>query len=216
MLNALSQFPLLNYFNKGGPVMWPLLALSILGVAFTLERFWYYHKVSINTPEFLDKIRQVLKQRKVKEALQVCEHYRGPIASILKAGLLKFGKGRDEIEKAISATGGIEMDRLERGLIWLATIANIAPMLGFLGTVTGMINAFDTIARQGLNNPALVAIGISQALITTATGLTIAIPVSLLYNYFVNRVSKLVLEMEESSNLLVEYMSEMTSEDTKP
>ncbi|MBN2053866.1 MotA/TolQ/ExbB proton channel family protein [bacterium] len=214
MLGFFQQFEILQMFQKGGPVMWPLLFVSILGLAFIFERFWHYHRVTINTPDFLDKIRKVLRQRKVKEAIQVCENYRGPIASILKAGLLKFGKQKEEVEKAIDNSGAIEMSRLERGLIWIATVSTIAPLLGFLGTVTGMIKAFDTIATQGMNNPALVALGISEALITTATGLAIAIPMSLAYNYFSNRVGKLVLEMEESSGMLLEFMNEMSQEDS--
>ncbi len=214
MLTFFQQFKILEFFDKGGPVMWPLLFLSIVGLAFILERFWHYHKVSINTPEFLDKIRKVLKQKKIKEAIQVCENYRGPIASILKAGLLKYGKSKEDIEKAIGTNAGIEMSRLERGLIWIATIATVAPLLGFLGTVSGMISAFETIAVHGLNNPALVAIGISEALITTASGLAIAIPMHLAYNYFSNRVAKIVLDMEESSGLLVEYLTEMGEEPT--
>jgi biopolymer transport protein ExbB len=210
------QLPVLKYFNKGGPVMYPLLFLSILGVAVILERAWYYHRVTINTPEFLDKIRKVLKQRKIKEAVLVCENYRGPIASILKHGLLNYGKGRDFIEKAIDSAGELEMARLERGLVWIATIQTIGPFLGFLGTVTGMIKAFEVIATHGLNNPSLVAIGISEALITTATGLIIAIPMNLFYNYFTTRVSKLVLEMQESSGMLVEYLSALEEEATQP
>lgn len=213
MLSFFEQFEILKFFQKGGPVMWPLLFLSILGLAFIFERFWHYHRVSINTPEFLDKMRKILGQQKIKEAIQLCENYRGPIASILKAGLLKFGHERSEIEKAIDNSGAIEMSRLERGLIWIATISTIAPMLGFLGTVTGMIKAFDVIAAQGMNNPAMVALGISEALITTATGLIIAIPMSLAYNFFTNKVSKLVLEMEESSGMLMEFTTGTTVQD---
>ncbi len=212
-VTAFEQFPLLKYFHKGGPMMWPLLAVSIIVVAMVFERLYHYHKVSINTPEFLKKIRVALQARKIKEAITMCENYKGPIASIMKSGLLKAGKHREEIETAIAASGGVEMSRLERGLTGLATCASVAPLLGFLGTVTGMIKAFEAIAAHGLNNPALVAVGISEALITTATGLMIGIPALTFFNYFNSRVSKLVLEMEESSGLLMEYMDELSTND---
>ncbi len=191
--------------------MWPLLAISIVVIGMVIERMLYYYKVSINTPEFLKKIRTLLEANRIKEAITLCENYKGPIASIMKAGLLKAGRSREEIETAIAASGGIEMSRLERGLTGLATGSSIAPLLGFLGTVTGMINSFEAIAAHGMNNPALVAVGISEALITTAAGLMIGIPAMTFYNYFTSKVSKLVLEMEESSGLLLEYMNDISS-----
>jgi biopolymer transport protein ExbB len=211
MVTGFEQFALLMYFNKGGPMMWPLLAISILVIGMVIERIFHYYRVSINTPEFLRKIRTLLEAGKVKEAITLCENYKGPIASIMKAGLLKTGKSREEIETAIAASGGIEMSRLERGLTGLATCSSIAPLLGFLGTVTGMIKAFEAIAAHGMNNPALVAVGISEALITTATGLMIGIPAMAFYNYFTSKVSKLVLEMEESSGLLLEFMDDLST-----
>jgi biopolymer transport protein ExbB len=211
MVTGFEQFALLMYFNKGGPMMWPLLAISILVIGMVIERIFHYYRVSINTPEFLRKIRTLLEAGKVKEAITLCENYKGPIASIMKAGLLKTGKSREEIETAIAASGGIEMSRLERGLTGLATCSSIAPLMGFLGTVTGMIKAFEAIAAHGMNNPALVAVGISEALITTATGLMIGIPAMAFYNYFTSKVSKLVLEMEESSGLLLEFMDDLST-----
>ncbi len=212
MVTFYEQFALLKYFNKGGPMMWPLLAISIVVIAMVFERVYHYRKVSINTPEFLKKIRSLLEAKRIKESITMCENYKGPIASIMKSGLLKYGKSREEIETAITASGGIEMSRLERGLTGLATCSSIAPLMGFLGTVTGMIKAFEAIAAHGMNNPALVAVGISEALITTATGLIIGIPAMAFFNYFNSKVSKLVLEMEESSGLLMEYMDELASE----
>jgi biopolymer transport protein ExbB len=197
-----------EYFVKGGPVMYPLLLCSIVGLGFIIERFLHYHRATIDTPGFLDKMRKVVRKGKIKEAIKICEGYRGPIASILKAALLRSSRGREEIEKALQFSGGLELSRLERGLVVLVTISSIAPLLGFLGTVTGMINSFEAMADQGLNNPTLVARGISEALITTATGLCIAIPVLAFYNYFTSRVSKLVIEMEESAALMLELLTE--------
>ena len=138
-----------------------------------------------------------------------CEEYEGPIANIMKAGLLKYGRPQDEIERTIETASAHELARLERGLGVLATISNIAPLLGFLGTVSGMINSFDALARAGLSNPGLVAQGISEALITTATGLGVAIPILTSYNYFTTRCSKYVLEMETAANVLLETYAEM-------
>lgn len=201
-----ANFPLLELFYKGGPVMWPLLMLSLVALIFIIERFIHYRKAQINTDDFLKKMTKVLREGNFKQALKICEDTRGPIASILKSGLLKIDKGRAEVERAIEQAGGLEMARLERGLMALASVSNIAPLLGFLGTVTGMINSFDAIAKQGLNDPSLVASGISEALITTATGLAIAIPVVAAYNFFTAKVNRMVLEMEESTAVLLEHI----------
>lgn len=200
----------MEFYDKGGPVMHALLACSLVGLVFIFERFWALYSAKINTQEFLDRVRTALLKRKnVKEAITTCEEYQGPIANIMKAGLLKYGRPQDEIERTIEAASAHELARLERGLAVLATISNIAPLLGFLGTVSGMINSFDALARAGLSNPGLVAQGISEALITTATGLAVAIPILAAYNYFTSRVSKFVLEMETSANVLLETYAEM-------
>ncbi len=201
---------LFTLYRQGGPVMHALLLLSLLGLVFILERAYALWCAKINTQEFLDRVRTaLLKRRNVKEATTVCEEYQGPIANIMKAGLIKFGRPQEEIERTIEAASAHELARLERGLGVLASVANIAPLLGFLGTVTGMINSFDALARAGLSNPGLVAKGISEALITTATGLAIAIPVLAAFNYFTTQVGKFVLEMETSANVLLETYSEM-------
>lgn len=199
-----------EYMEKGGPVMWPLLVFSILGVAFSIERFFALRKAQINVNEFLAKIRKALMvNRSLRDAVKICEQYRGPVASIMKAGLLKFGQPKEDVEKTIENAALFEMGRLERGLNVLATTANVAPLLGFLGTVTGMINSFDALAKQGLSNPGAVAAGISEALITTATGLIIAIPIQLAYNYFATRINKFVRDIETATNMLIETFSEM-------
>ena len=201
---------IMQLYRQGGPVMHALLALSLLGLVFIIERAYALWRAKINTQEFLDRVRTaLLKRHNVKEGITVCEEYQGPIANIMKAGLIKHGRPQDEIERTIEAASAHELARLERGLGVLATVANIAPLLGFLGTVTGMINSFDALARAGLSNPGLVAKGISEALITTATGLAIAIPVLAAFNFFTTRVGKFVLEMETSANVLLETYAEM-------
>ena len=138
----------------------------------------------------------------------MCERHKGPVAAIVKAGLLRVGRRHDEVERALQDASAHELARLERGLPVLATVAMIAPLLGFLGTVTGMINSFEALASVGLNNPAAVAQGISQALITTAAGLMIAIPVQMAYNYFVTNVNGLVRNMESAANIVLEALGD--------
>ena len=199
-----------EYMEKGGPVMWPILILSIIGFAVMIERAWVLRKARINVNEFLAKIRKALMvNRSLRDAVKICEQYQGPVASVMKAGLLKHGQPKDDVEKTIENAAMYETTRLERGLAVIATAANIEPMLGFLGTVTGMINSFDALAKSGLSNPGLVAAGISEALITTASGLIIAIPMQLAYNYFTTRINKFVRDVETSTNMLLETFGEM-------
>jgi len=200
----------LQIFRDGGPVMWPLLFFSMAGLVFIIERFIALRKAKINVNEFLAKIRKsLIVNRSIKDAIKVCEDYRGPVPSILKAGLLKFGHPKEDVEKTIENAALFEMGRLEQNLVWLASIANVAPLLGFFGTVAGMIKSFDALAEAGLSNPGLVASGISEALITTAGGLAVAIPVQLAYNFFMSRINKFVRDIETSTNMLLETFGEM-------
>ena len=197
-------------FKDGGPVMWPLLVFSLLAVIFIIERFFALRKAKINVNELLAKTRkELVVNRSVKAAIKTCENYRGPVASILKAGLLKYGQPREDVERTIENAALYEMGRLEKNLVWLASIANVAPLLGFFGTVAGMIKSFDALAEAGLSNPGLVASGISEALITTAAGLFVAIPAQLAYNFFMSRINKFVRDVETSSNMLLETFGEM-------
>lgn len=197
-------------FNDGGFVMWPLLLFSILSVVFIIERWLALRRAKINVNEFLAKTRkELIVNRSVKNAIKVCEDYRGPVPSILKAGLLKFGHPREDVERTIENAALYEMGRLERNLVWLASIANVAPLLGFFGTVVGMIKSFEALAEAGLSNPGLVAAGISEALITTAAGLFVAIPAQLAYNFFMSRINTFVRDIETSSNMLLESFTEM-------
>ncbi|MEE2778305.1 MAG: MotA/TolQ/ExbB proton channel family protein [Acidobacteriota bacterium] len=196
--------------QQGGVIMWPLLAFSIVAVAVSIERFISLRRAKINVNEFLAKVRKALVvNRSIRDAIKVCEQYRGPVASIMKAGLLKYGQPKEDVEKTIENAALFEMGRLERFLVVLATIANVAPLLGFFGTVTGMMRSFDALAAAGLSNPGLVAIGIKEALTTTAAGLGVAIPVQLVYNYFMSRINKFVRDIETSTNMLLETFGEM-------
>lgn len=197
-------------FLQGGPVMWPLLLFSIVALVVIIERFFALRRARVNVNEFLSKMRKALVVNKsIRDGVKVCEEYRGPVASIVKAGLLKYGAPKEDVEKTIENAALYEMSRLERGLAVLSTTATVAPLLGFLGTVAGMINSFDALAEAGLSNPGLVAAGISEALITTATGLAIAIPAQLAYNYFMSRINKFVRDIETSTNMLLETFAEL-------
>lgn len=210
------QGTVLRYIADGGPMMYPLMLTAIIGLTFIIERWWILRKAKVNTEEFLEHIRvSLLKKRSIKEAIKVCEQYQGPIANILKAGLLKYGTSDEEIEKSIEIAVAHELSRLERGLAVLGSVSNVSPLLGFLGTVTGMIAGFDALAEAGLEQPQLVAKGIAQALITTATGLIIGIPTLMAYNFYTSRIEKFVLEMETSTNMLLETFAAMEA-DTRP
>lgn len=200
----------LKYMHEGGWVMWVLLAMSVISVAVMIERWLVLNKAKINVNEFLAKLRKALIVNKsLRDAIKICEQYRGPLASIMKAGLLKYGQPKEDIEKTIETAALHEVARLEKRLVILASVANVAPLLGFFGTVSGMISSFDALADQGLSNPGAVAAGISEALITTAAGLLVAIPVQLAFNFFTNSINASVRDIETSTNMLLETFGEM-------
>jgi biopolymer transport protein ExbB len=154
-------------------------------------------------------VRANLLKGNVQGAIKVCEQYRGPLPAIVKTGLLKYGSPREEIEKTMENAASHEIAYLEKFLMVLATVTNIAPLIGFFGTVVGMILSFDVIAQHGLNNPGLVAKGISVALLTTAYGLIVAFVTQPFYNYFTGKISAYTRSMETVSNILFETFDEM-------
>jgi len=204
-----AQSGLVEFFNKGGNFMWGLLVLSIIGVAVIIERAITLQKAKADVRSLMEKVVGALKKGKMDEALEICADTRGPIPQILHAGLRQAKKGTAAVEKAIETAGIIEMSFLERGLIILATVANVAPLLGFLGTVSGMISAFEAIAQAEQVSAKLVASGISEALITTMSGLMIAIPTQVAHNLFVQRIDRFVVEMEDSAAELVDTLASM-------
>jgi len=193
-------------YDKGGIVMHPLLLSAIVGLVLIIERLWTLSRARVDTRNLMLDVVKALRKEGPDAALRVCEGRRGPIAAILHSGLLRAHRGPEAVEKAIHTAGAIEMAFLERGLLALATVSNVAPLLGFLGTVTGMISAFAAIAAAEQVSAKLVAKGIEEALITTATGLMIAVPVSAFYAYFVLAIDRFVLEMEEASAELVDEL----------
>ena len=204
---------MLNIIYEGGVLMFPIMACSIVALAITIERFWTLRRATIDTREFMDAMRTVLRQNRVQEAIAICDETDAPVARIMKAGILKHNRSKEDIREAIEDAGHLEIPRLERYMSALATCANIAPLLGLLGTVQGMIKAFEQIQhKQGQVNPSDLAEGIGNALITTAAGLTVAIPTLVVYNYFVTRVENMILEMEISSSELVELLTKNRGE----
>jgi len=194
---------LLDLFNQGGTFMWPILICLIFGIAVSIERGWTLSRASVNTRKFLANIKKALSEGGIQEATDVCANTRGPVASIFHAGLLRVDRGIEHVEKAIMNAGSIEMAFLEKGLVWLATVISVAPMLGFLGTVWGMVEAFRAIAAANDISPSIVADGISTALLTTMFGLVVAIIIQIVNNYFISRIDQLIVDMEESSVDLV-------------
>ncbi len=199
----------LDLFNDGGTFMWPILACLVFGIAVSLERVWTLSRASVNTRKFLSSINKALNEGGVQKATDVCANTRGPVASIFHAGLLRVDRGIEHVEKAIMNAGSIEMAFLEKGLVWLATVISVAPMLGFLGTVWGMVEAFRAIEAANDISPSIVAGGISTALLTTMFGLVVAIIIQIVNNYFISRVDQLIVDMEESSVDLVDTLIEM-------
>jgi len=196
-------------YNAGGGFMHPILASLIIGLGFSFERLWTLTRAKTNTKKFIVDVKKALQNGGVDAAKKVCENTRGPVASVFYAGLLRYDEGLEAAEKAIMAYGGIEMGFLERGLIWISTFITIAPMLGFTGTVQGMIEAFDAIKEAAQISPAVVAEGISVALLTTLFGLVVAMILQVFYNYFVSRIDRLVGDMEQSSIELIDALYEM-------
>lgn len=199
---------MVEYFVRGGVFMWPILFFFVFGLGVVIERFWTLSRASINTRKFMEKIRSALDEGGIPKAMEVCEQTRGPIASIFHAGLMRANRGIDQVEKAIMNAGAVEMSFLEKGLIWLATVISIAPMLGFTGTVQGMVQAFDAIAAANDISPAIVASGISVALLTTLFGLIVAITIQFFHNYFVDRIDHIIVDMEESSTEFIDALME--------
>jgi biopolymer transport protein ExbB len=194
-------------FIEGDPTyMTPVLLCLILGLAVALERIITLNLSTTNTKKLLAKVEEALEQGGIEAAKDVTKSTKGPVASIFTQGLMRYSEGIDMVEKSIIAYGSVEMGRLEKGLVWISLFISLAPMLGFMGTVIGMIGAFDSIEAAGDISPSLVAGGIKIALLTTVAGLIVAIILQLFYNYCVAKIDSLVNEMEDASITLVDIL----------
>jgi len=187
---------MLQIFHQGGPLMYPILFCSILALAIFLERLWTFLRFRRGAAELVREVESLLESRRYAEAGAACQRDGSPIGRVLLAALRNAGYPRDQVKEVTEEAGRREVAPLERYLGLLATIATISPLLGLLGTVLGMIQAFNVIAAQGVGTPATLGGGISQALITTAAGLAVAIPTILLHKYLTGRLDRLVLQVE--------------------
>ena len=202
---------MVQYFIDGGAFMWPILVSLVFGLGFALERAYSLIVSSIDSQKFFIDISDTIKKSGVDTAVELCNNTRGPVAEIFHAGLSRTHRGLAEVEKAIQNAGSLEMAFLEKNMIWLNTVITVAPMIGFTGTVVGMIDAFDAIKAANDISPAVVAGGISKALLTTAFGLITAMIIQIFQNFFVSRIDQLILDMEENSIKLVDQLYEIDS-----
>jgi biopolymer transport protein ExbB len=202
---------MIEFIQKGGPIMYVILLCSIVAFAVVIERFLQLRRARIDTDKFMNDISNLLKRNRIMEAIDMCNQTPGPISQVVKAGILKHDRSKPEIREAIEDSAVGEIPILEKNLSMLATVAHIAPLLGLLGTVTGMVRAFQVIEQKATAlqpvNPKDLAGGIWEALLTTVFGLCVAIPTYVAYNYFVTKVNGFVLEMEKSATDLVNLLA---------
>jgi len=201
----------MNIFSilvRGGWLMIPIAICSFIAAAIIVERWLSLRRARVNTGTLMNRVRQALRGGEVGRALDVCEETPGPVAGLLKEGIQRAGASRSLIRETVQSAGKAELYKLERGLDSLATVASVAPLIGFLGTVTGMIRAFMEIQSLGGQvNANVLAGGIWEALMTTAAGLTVGIPALIFYNWLVGRVQQFVFEMERSSMELLDLLA---------
>ncbi len=198
-----------SFLRDGGPMIWIILAASAVAVVVFVERVLHFHRAQINSMEFLNGVRIVLKRDNVVEALSICDATPGPVARLVKVALLNRERGRDGVREALEEAGLIEVPPLEDKLNLLATIAQLAPLMGLLGTVLGFIKMFSHLQAQGTQaHMESLAGGVWQALICTAAGLAVAIPCYAGYNYLVSRVNAIVLDMEKAATEIINIVTE--------
>jgi len=207
----------LKYVHDGGPpIMWTLVTLFVLGIAITIWRLIVIFIAMVNTKALYGRVYEALNEGSggLEKASDICANTPGPVATIIHAGLARAHRGIDHVEKAVESAGAVETAFLENGLVWLSTIANIAPLIGFFGTVVGMIKAFRDIAEIGDVEPSIVAGGISIALITTAGGLLVAIPIQTAYNLCVWLIDRIVVSMEENASRFIDTLVDLGYDET--
>jgi biopolymer transport protein ExbB len=200
---------MLNFIATGGFMMYPLLAASIMVIAIIIDRFIYFRHAEVDEKELFVKLKDKLRSHGTEASIAYCDETGGPLAYIMKAGIQQHGSHRDKIEDAFERAALIEIPRLRKFLPALSTIGSIATLMGFTGTVIGMIKAFNSIANAGSTSPGIVAGGIAEALTTTAAGLVIAIVAMVAYHYYSNRMDRILLELEKLSRNLIDVLEEM-------
>lgn len=202
--------------SSGGPMMWLLLLTSAVAIAVFIERLLHYHREQIHSTEFLIGVRNVLKRDNVVEAISICDATPGPVARLVKVAILNRDRGREGVREALEEAGLVEVPRLEEKLNLVATIAQIAPLMGLLGTALGMIHVFEALQGGGRYAHAeLLAEGVREALVCTAGGLAVAIFAYAAYNYLVSRVNAIVLDMEKGSTEILNLVTELPNSNSK-
>jgi biopolymer transport protein ExbB len=197
------------FLSNGGPVLWLILLSSAVAVVVFIERFLHCHRAQINSTEFLNGVRTVLKRDNIVEALSICDATPGPVARLVKTAILNRDHGKERVRESLEETGLAEVPRLEEKLNLLATIAQIAPLLGLLGTVLGFIKTFNLMQNEGLYaHVGDLSGGVWKALICAAAGLAVAIPAHAGYNYLVSRVNSIVLDMERAATEITNIVTE--------
>lgn len=195
-------------FIEGGPEFMGVVLLTLIfGLAIAIERIIYLTLSSTNTKKLLSDLNDALENGGVEKAKDICRNTRGPVASIFYQGLMRYDQGVEEVEKSIVSYGSVVTGRLESGVSWISLFIALAPMLGFMGTVIGMIQAFDDIAAAGDISPQIVATGIKVALLTTVFGLIVAIILQIFYNYIISKIDNLVNDMEDSSISFIDMIN---------
>ncbi len=198
-----------NLLANGGPMLWVIFFAGAAGIVIFIERALHCHRAQINSTEFLNGVRTVLKRDNVVEAISICDATPGPVARLVKVAILNRDHGRERVREALEEAGLSEVPRLEQRLDLLATIAQLAPLLGLLGTVLGFIKSFTILQGQALYaNSNTMTEGVGQALICCAAGLAVAIPIHAGYNYLVSRVNTIVTDMERAANEIVNIVTE--------
>ena len=199
----------MNLLANGGPMLWVILLTGAVAIVVFIERYLHCHRAQINSTEFLNGVRTVLKRDNVVEALSICDATPGPVARLVKTAIVNRDQGRERVREAIADAGLAEVPRLEEKLDLLATIAQLAPLFGLLGTVLGFIRVFAKLQSAGLNaNVGMLSEGVWQALYCAAAGLAVAIPAHAGYNYLVNRVNSVVLDMERAATEIVNIVTD--------
>ena len=197
-----------RYFIEGSASFMSLVAIAlVIGLAFCVERIIYLSLAEINTKKFIGKVEEALEKGDVEAAKDIARNTRGPIASIYYQGLMRIDQGLDQVERSVVSYGGVQAGYLEKGCSWITLFIAMAPSLGFLGTVIGMVQAFDTIQQVGDISPTVVAGGMKVALITTIFGIVVALILQLFYNYILTKIESINSDMEDSSVTLLDLIS---------
>ena len=202
------HFALMKKFLEGGwGWMLPVLVCLVLGLAISIERILYMTFAQINTKKFVAKVEELLKNEGIEAAKEYCRNTRGPIASIYYQGLMRYDQGLEAVEKAVVSYGSVQQGQMESGLSWISLFIALSPSLGFMGTVVGMIQAFDDIERSATMSPTVVAGGIKVALLTTIMGLIAAVILQVFFNYILSKIESQVVNMEDTSITLVDMLT---------